>query len=137
MRKKGLSEVIVRAVMSLYDSVKTRVRVGPAYSEEFEVKVGVHQGSVLSPLLFAIVVNVITEARRGVDNELLYVDDLVLTSKTIEDLKERFWNWKDALESKDLKINTRKNKSDGKQVGRRTIQKQDRSMWSSWEQSHG
>ena len=32
-----------------------RVRVGSAYSEEFEVKVGEHQGSVLSPLLFAIV----------------------------------------------------------------------------------
>ena len=43
MRKKGLSEVIVRAVMSLYDGAKTRVRVGSTYSEEFEVKVGVHQ----------------------------------------------------------------------------------------------
>ena len=57
MRKKGLSEVIVRPVMSLYDGAKTRVRVGSAYSEEFEVKVGVHQGSVMSPLLLAIVVD--------------------------------------------------------------------------------
>ena len=64
MRKKGLSEVIVRAVMSLYDGAKTRVRVGSAYAEEFKVKVGVHQGSVLSPLLFAIVVDVITENER-------------------------------------------------------------------------
>ena len=43
MRKKGLSEVMVLAVMSLYDCAKTGVRVGFAYSEEFEVKVGVHQ----------------------------------------------------------------------------------------------
>ena len=91
MRKKGLSEVIVRAGMSLYDGGKTRVRVGSAYSEKFEVKVGVHQGSVLSPLLFAIVVDVITEnARRGVVNELLYADDLVIMSEDMEDLKERF-----------------------------------------------
>ena len=91
MRKKGLSEVIVREVMSLYDGAKTRVRVGSAYSEEFEVKVGVHQGSVLSPLLFAIVVDVITEnARRGVVNELLYADDLAIMSEDMEDLKERF-----------------------------------------------
>ena len=70
--KKGLSEVIVRAVMSLYNSTKTTVRVGSAYSEEIEVKVRVHQGSVLSPLLFAIVVDVITENSRGdVVNELL------------------------------------------------------------------
>ena len=65
-------KVMVQAVMSLYDGEKTRVRVGCAYFEEFKVKVGVHQGSVLSPLLFAIVVDVITEnARRGVVNELM------------------------------------------------------------------
>ena len=111
MRKKGLSEVMAWAVMSLYDGAKTRVRVGSAYSEEFEVKVGVHQGSVLSPLLFAIVVDIITEnGRRGVVNELLYADELVLMSKIMEDLKERFWNWKDALESRGLKVNIRKTK---------------------------
>ena len=114
MRKKDYVEVMVRAVMSLYDSAKTRVRVGSAYSEELEVKVGVHQGSVLSSSLFAIVVDVITEnARRGVVNKLLYADDLVLMHETMEDLKERFWHWKDhkdALESKGLKVNPRKTK---------------------------
>ena len=111
MRKKSLSKVMVRAVMSLYDGAKTRVRVESAYSEKFEVKIGVRQGSVLSPLLLAIVVNVITEnARRGVVNELLYADGLVIMSEGMEDLKERFWNWKDALESKGLKVNTRKTK---------------------------
>ena len=43
-------------------------------------------------------------------NELLYADDLVLMNETMEDLKERFWNWKDALESKGLKVDTRKTK---------------------------
>ena len=64
MRKKGLSEVIVRAVMSMYNGAKTRVMMGSAYSEEFEVKVDVHQGSVLSPPLFAIFVDVITESAK-------------------------------------------------------------------------
>ena len=83
--------------------------MGSAYSEEFEVKVGVHQGFVLSLLLFAIVMDVITEnARRGVVNKLLYADDFALMSEDMEDLKERFWNWKDALESKGLKVNIRK-----------------------------
>ena len=72
--------------------------MGSAYSEEFEVKDGVYQGFVLSPLLFAILVDVFTEkARRGVINELLCANDLVLMSETIEDLKERYWNWKDVL----------------------------------------
>ena len=72
--------------MNLYDGTKTRVRMGSAYSEEFEVKVGVHQGSVLLLLLFAIVVNTITENARSVVD----ADDLILKSKTMEDLKERF-----------------------------------------------
>ena len=135
-KKKGLSEVMVRAGVSLYHGAKTKVRVGSAYAEGFEVKFGVHQGSVLSPLLFAIVVKVITENARSAVNELLFADDLVIMSEDMEDLKERFWNWKDALESKGLKVNTRKT-SDGKRVGRRTIQKQNRSMWSLWEESHG
>ena len=35
--------------MSLYEGAKTRVRVDSELSEEFEVKVGIHHGSVLSP----------------------------------------------------------------------------------------
>ena len=46
---------------------------------------------MLSPLLFAIVVNFITEnAKRGVVNELLYAEYLVLMSETIEDLTKDF-----------------------------------------------
>ena len=111
MRKEGLSEVMVQVVMSCYDSAKTRVRMGSAYSKEFEVSVGIHQRYALSPLLFAVVVDVITEkARRNVVNELLCADDLVIMSETMEDLKEKFWNWKDELESKGLKVNIRKTK---------------------------
>ena len=65
MRKKGLSEIMVWEVMSLYDGAKTRVRVGSAYSEEFEVKIGIHQGSVLSPLLFAIFVDLLQKVQKG------------------------------------------------------------------------
>ena len=89
MRKKCLSEVIVWAVMSLHDSAKTTAKMRSAYSEEFEVQVGVHQGSVLLPLLVAIVVDVITEnARRGVVNKLLYANDLVIMSEGLKDLKD-------------------------------------------------
>ena len=57
MRKKGLPEILVKAVMSLYEGAETKVRVGLGLLEEFSVKVGVHQGSVLSSLLFAMVID--------------------------------------------------------------------------------
>ena len=65
-------------------------RVGLGLSEEFAVRVGVHQGSVISLLTFAIVVDAVTEqARKGLLNEILYADDLVLMSENFEDLRER------------------------------------------------
>ena len=42
----------MRLVQGMYANAWSCVHVGEGYSEEFEVKVGVHQGSVLSPLLF-------------------------------------------------------------------------------------
>ena len=48
LRKKSLPEVLVKAVISLYEGSRTKVRVGSGFSEEFGVRVGVHQGSVLS-----------------------------------------------------------------------------------------
>ena len=53
--KLRIDESLVRLVQSMYKIMRGRVRVGSGYSEEFDVKVGVHQGSVLSPLLFIIV----------------------------------------------------------------------------------
>jgi hypothetical protein len=49
LRKKGVNARPVRAVMGLYKGAKTKVKVGKGMSEAFNVKVGVHQGSVLSP----------------------------------------------------------------------------------------
>ena len=43
MRQRGLPEMLVKAVMSLYEEETTKVRVGSRLSKKFFVKVGVHQ----------------------------------------------------------------------------------------------
>ena len=49
---------------------------------------------MLSPLIFAIVVDVVTEhAREGLLSKILYADDLVLMSESLDDLRERFLRW--------------------------------------------
>ena len=98
-------------MMSLYKGSRTKVRVGSGTSEEFGVWVGVHQGSVLSSLIFAIVANVVTEhAKEELLNEILYKNDLVLMSENLDDLRERFQRWRSALEDNGLKLNAGKTK---------------------------
>ena len=84
MRKKGIPDVLAKSVMRLYEGAKIRVRVDSELSDEFDVKVVMHQGSVLSLFCFAVVVDFVTElAREGALSELLYTDDLVLMCETI------------------------------------------------------
>ena len=60
MRRKGTLEALLRALMSMHKGRRTKVKVERHLSKELQVNVGVHQGSVSSPLLFAIVIDVVT-----------------------------------------------------------------------------
>ena len=61
---------------------------------------------MLPLFLFALVIDVVTEfAREHAQSELLYADDLVLMSETIEGLRNKFIKWKETFESKGLKVN--------------------------------
>jgi len=57
--------------------------------------VGVHQGAVLSPLLFIIVMDELTkEIREGVPWELMFADDLALTEESELEVRRAFEEWK-------------------------------------------
>ena len=95
----------------MYADATTAERVKDDVSEEFGVKVGVHQGSVLSPLLFTIVLDSLSkEFREGLPCEFLYADDLVLLSALKTLLMGKIEKWKKRLEDKGLKVNVSKTK---------------------------
>ena len=83
--------------MALFKDAHTVVRTAGDDSEGFKVKVGVHQGAVLSPLLFALVMNLVTtEAQEGLPWEILYADDLMmLTEKMHDQLRAEGESWGD------------------------------------------
>ena len=65
------------------------------------LKVDVHQGLVLSPLLFIIVLEALSrEFRSGVPWEDLYADDLVIIAESLEECVGRLLTWKEAMEKK-------------------------------------
>ena len=91
--------------MALCTEACTVLRPDAGLSKSFEVKVGLHQGSVLSPLLFAAVMDVVSsEARSGLPSELLYADDLVIMAPTMEQLSRRVADWRASLLGKGLKV---------------------------------
>ena len=111
LRVKKVEERLVRVIMEMYEGAKTRVRVANGLSDEFEVKVGVHQGSVLSPFLFNIVMDVVCgNVMEGLLFEILYADDLVLMATSMQELSDKFTKWKQAIEMKGMKVNVNKTK---------------------------
>ena len=57
-------EVRENSTIYMYDNCTTAVRCAVGVTEGFEVKVGVHQGSALSPCLFAMVMDRMTDEIR-------------------------------------------------------------------------
>ena len=69
------------------------------------------QGSVLSQLLFIIVLEALSqEFRSGVPWEDLYADDLVIIAELLEECVRRLLTWKEAMEKKGLRVNAGKTK---------------------------
>ena len=94
----------------MYKNVATAVRLDGQHSEYFPVEVGVHQGSVLSPLLFAAIMDEVTRDLEKGSKSFLYADDIVLLGESWEEVGNRYREWKEALEGKGLKVNVQKTK---------------------------
>ena len=87
------------------------LRVNGKLGQPFDVQVGLHQRSVLSPLLFIIVLEALSkELRTGSPWELLYADNLVIVSDSLADLQRKFDAWKSGMEDKGLRVNVGKTK---------------------------
>ena len=66
---------------------------------------GVHTCEALSLLLFILVINEAMRICIGDDMwEPLYADDLVLTAETKEEAEQKFFEWRQAMARRGLKV---------------------------------
>ena len=65
MRDTGVNEEYAHLVQDMYDGVTSYVNSCVGSTEEFEIKVGLHQDSALSPYLFDWIMDVIREGVRS------------------------------------------------------------------------
>ena len=111
LRRQKVPERLITLIMALYRNSRSKVRTLAGTSEEFEIGVGVHQGSALSPLLFVVVMQEATRAAREEDMwDLLYADDLVITAESEEEAVRKLHIWKREMETRGLKVNIDKTK---------------------------
>ena len=93
----------------MYTNARSQICVGKAFSQEFEIKNAVHQGSVLSPLLFIIVLEALSRGFRAcVSWEDIYADDLVIIADSLGECVRRLFEWKEVMEKKGLRVNAGK-----------------------------
>ena len=99
MRKSGIAEKYLRLVLDMYEGSETVVRCAVGTTESFKVKVGLHQGSALSPFLFAAIMDRLTdEVRREPPWMIPFADDIVICEETRKEVERRLESWKYALQ---------------------------------------
>ncbi|KAK3545589.1 hypothetical protein QTP70_008138 [Hemibagrus guttatus] len=109
MRKSGVAENYVRVVQDMYERSRTVVRCAVGQTEEFNVEVGLHQGSALSPFLFAIVMDQLSEeVRQESPWTMMFADDIVICSESREQVEENLERWRFALERRGMKVSRSK-----------------------------
>ena len=109
IRKSGLAEKYVRIVQDKYDDSITITAVSCAVgvTEGFEVKVRLHQGSALSPCLFAMVMDRMTDdIREEAAWTMMFADDIVICSEGKERIEEKLESGRYALERRGMKVNS-------------------------------
>ena len=73
----------VGLIKDMYNNVVTRVRTSDGDTDDFPIRIGLHQGSALSPYLFALVMDEVTRDIQGdIPWCMLFVDDVVLVDES-------------------------------------------------------
>ena len=110
LRWMGVPEAEMRMVEGTNENTTARVVVGEGASEEFEVKIGLRQGSVLSPLLFIAVLDLISSKTvvKDATKKLLYADNLALVANGKQELQETMEEWNGLFTKHGLKLNLEK-----------------------------
>ena len=101
-QENGIRGKMYKAVKSMYEVVKARVRVGDDLTEAFMCSLGLKQGDSWSPILFSLLINelaneIVLKGKHGITLSpdilqiliMLFADDVVLLSNTIVGLQQQ------------------------------------------------
>ena len=106
---------LLRVIKSFYSESKGKVTTQGMESDWFEIKSGVRQGDVLSPLLFIMFMDkCLRDIRTGINNEesVMYADDVVVFADSVDDIRNVANRWWLGMKSNGMKVNTKNGKTE-------------------------
>ena len=123
LRKTGVNGKMYKAIQSMYNIVKARIRVDGELTDTFMCPRGLKQGEICSPVLFSLFINELAQeitmkGKHGITLNpehlqiliLLFADDVLLLSNTIIGLQQQLNILSDTSKRLSLVVNMDKSK---------------------------
>jgi Reverse transcriptase (RNA-dependent DNA polymerase) len=95
LKRKLVQTKYVTLVKNMYTNIVTYVRACDGESDTFPIKIGLHQGSALSPYIFTLMMNEITNDIKGdILWCILFADDVVLIDESKIGVNQKLELWR-------------------------------------------
>ncbi|KAK8926626.1 hypothetical protein KSP39_PZI018666 [Platanthera zijinensis] len=109
LEKRGVNVSYIDIIKDMYANLVTRVRTVGGLTQEFPINVSLHQGSVLSPYLFTLILDELTRhIQQAIPWCLLFVDDIVLVDEMHAGVNAKLESWRDTLDKKGFSLSKTK-----------------------------
>ena len=107
----------------------TSVRTSDGDTDDFPIRIGLHQGSALSPYLFGLVMDEVTRDIQGdILWCMLFADDVVLVDESRTGVNQKLELWQQTLESKGFRLGRTKTEYMRRDFGTPTREEKDISL---------
>jgi hypothetical protein len=101
LQKHKVSSKYITLIKNMYDNVVISVRTSNGDTNDFPINIGLHQGSALSPYLFALVMDEVTrDMQGGIPWHMLFANDMVLVDGSKTGVDQKLELWRRILEAK-------------------------------------
>ena len=85
----------VTLIKDMYNNAMTSVQTNDHNTDYFPIKIGLHQGSTLSPYLFVLVMDEVTRDIQGdIPWCMLFADDIVLVDESLAGVNRKLESWR-------------------------------------------
>jgi hypothetical protein len=109
LQKHKVLTKYITLINDMYDNVVTSVRTSDGDTNDFPINIGLHQGSALSPYLFALMMDEVTrDIQGGIPWCMLFADDVVLVDESRTRVDQKLELWRRTLKAKGFRLSRSK-----------------------------